>query len=407
MNIAICIPSPTFLSPQFALDSLPSVISYTKKNLKNLGEITVLWQSGVRTDRNRNVMLKRLLGHTVKWDYILWLDADMVYPEDILVKYFEKKTIDIMGCLYFKKVAPFAPVGYIKGNNPIKPFKILNPHMLKDNLIYEVDGIGYGGMLVNMKVYKQMGEDRWTKYGDDFHLPFNTDDHLTHDLEFCRNVQKHGFKVHLHSGVRPKHIGTIMVGEEHYTSMNPNLVKGKKYYTSDWLTEHLSIWYEVIRPEKNVKKILEIGCYEGRSTGWFLENFPDATVEVIDDFSASGYLLNKRSFEFFKHNIKQYQKRVIINLGKSQKILPLLKDKYDIIYVDGAHDYESVKIDIIYSWKLLREGGIIIFDDYRWKREGIDGRPKEAIDDFLENTGNLEVLSKEKQVIVRKIKHEK
>lgn len=46
----------------------------------------------------------------------------------------------------------------------------------------------------------------------------------------------------------------------------------------------------------------------------------------------------------------------------------------DIIYVDAGHEYESVLLDLRLYWSLLRPGGVMIMDDYRWPgvRKAID-----------------------------------
>lgn len=46
----------------------------------------------------------------------------------------------------------------------------------------------------------------------------------------------------------------------------------------------------------------------------------------------------------------------------------------DIIYVDAGHEYESVLLDLTLYWRLLRPGGVMIMDDYRWPgvRRAID-----------------------------------
>lgn len=37
---------------------------------------------------------------------------------------------------------------------------------------------------------------------------------------------------------------------------------------------------------------------------------------------------------------------------------------YDLIYVDGSHDYEDVKNDLNEAWKVLNPGGMMLVDDY-------------------------------------------
>lgn len=43
--------------------------------------------------------------------------------------------------------------------------------------------------------------------------------------------------------------------------------------------------------------------------------------------------------------------------------LPKLNEKYDLIHIDGCHNYNVAKQDILNSLKLSKPGTIIIFDD--------------------------------------------
>ena len=62
---------------------------------------------------------------------------------------------------------------------------------------------------------------------------------------------------------------------------------------------------------------------------------------------------------------------------------------YDLILVDAGHKAKDVLEDLIYSWPLLKEGGILIVDDYTWiPKHSSQGNvlldsPKLEIDAFL------------------------
>jgi predicted O-methyltransferase YrrM len=54
----------------------------------------------------------------------------------------------------------------------------------------------------------------------------------------------------------------------------------------------------------------------------------------------------------------------------------------DLVYIDAAHEYECVMRDIVNSWKSLRDGGILVLDDYlKWP--GVT----KAVDDFAASAG--------------------
>jgi len=75
--------------------------------------------------------------------------------------------------------------------------------------------------------------------------------------------------------------------------------------------------------------------------------------------------------------IKGYSQRVLRNLPP---------ESFDVIYIDGSHTGYDVLADAILAWELLKEDGVIIFDDYQWRRGGglpPELKPGPAIDAFL------------------------
>ena len=90
----------------------------------------------------------------------------------------------------------------------------------------------------------------------------------------------------------------------------------------------------------------------------------------------------------------------------------LLNEKYhnnrlfDIILIDSSHDSRDVIIDALFSWKLLKTNGILIFDDYIWnKMPNAWECPKLAIDKFINLfKDNLKILNTSTQIIIQKLK---
>jgi len=53
----------------------------------------------------------------------------------------------------------------------------------------------------------------------------------------------------------------------------------------------------------------------------------------------------------------------------SETVLPRLVQQgqvFDLIFIDGNHSFEHVFVDAFYSERLLKEGGILYFDDNNW-----------------------------------------
>ena len=61
---------------------------------------------------------------------------------------------------------------------------------------------------------------------------------------------------------------------------------------------------------------------------------------------------------------------------------------FDWIYLDGDHSYEGVLNDLNSSRRVVKDGGIILGDDYAWPFQK-HGKPgvTAAVDEFIENTG--------------------
>ncbi|MCT7952790.1 tetratricopeptide repeat protein [Ancylothrix sp. C2] len=173
-------------------------------------------------------------------------------------------------------------------------------------------------------------------------------------------------------------------------------------FPKDFFTNHISNWKKYLNlfAEKPGIKALEIGSFQGMSSCWLLDNIlthPSATITCIDPFWPS--------YEHcFDANIAKTNasSKVIKLKGISENVLSSLQPNfYDFIYIDGNYASDAALYDAVFSWKLLKVGGIIIFDDYLLS-EKIDNT-KTGIDLFLSwYESTLEVIYKDYQVFVKK-----
>lgn len=141
--------------------------------------------------------------------------------------------------------------------------------------------------------------------------------------------------------------------------------------------------------------LIEIGSYKGKSTCCFLFSNPTLKVEAIDIFTGSEehqeILKGKSTLEDFKKNLssKNFLNRVNINIGKSEDLFNNFKNEsIEALFIDGAHDYENVKKDIINYLPKLRRGGLIFGHDYS-EDEATDFQGlKQAIDEEIKSKPN-------------------
>jgi len=161
----------------------------------------------------------------------------------------------------------------------------------------------------------------------------------------------------------------------------------KKYkFTETWFDSMIPMWEQVFNSYQNIENILEIGCYEGRATVWLCENVlinktKNYQYDIVDTFKGSldesGMEGTKKRLEEenfiennFNYNISFFP-HINFNIykGFSQYVLPTfeIKEKYDFIYIDASHRADDTFVDVYFAHKLLKKGGILIFDDYGWK----------------------------------------
>jgi hypothetical protein len=168
---------------------------------------------------------------------------------------------------------------------------------------------------------------------------------------------------------------------------------GKAYRfpsSEDWVSRVSATWQKALAEYRGKPDVryLEIGLFEGRSAVWMFENIlthPTARLTGIDPFSDPFYSVKEpRSTtykEVFYSNLKATgaeEKAQIIEGYSQVELRKLPLESFDIIYIDGSHESSDVLEDGILSWRLLKEGGVLIFDDYGYRR-GV----RRAIDTFF------------------------
>lgn len=124
-------------------------------------------------------------------------------------------------------------------------------------------------------------------------------------------------------------------------------------------------------------EILEIGSFMGRSTSYLSTNIINSGKKVhvyaLDTFEGSSEHANlhwggESFFDIFKENCKPFLLAGILTPIKARSddanTLARFKDNhFQGIIIDGAHEYEPVKEDILNWWPKLKDGGSMVGDD--------------------------------------------
>lgn len=170
--------------------------------------------------------------------------------------------------------------------------------------------------------------------------------------------------------------------------LTPRLIGGHRvdsifHQTPDVALESLTQIVRAIansRPDKALR-IVEIGSWVGETAIAMVQGFGPAggTVYCVDHFEGSygdldGVLSEAvevlggpdKLLEHFKHNCgRYYGKEIKVIKGKSVDIAEGLDPQdADIIFIDAAHDYESVVADLNAWLPHLSFQGVMVGDDY-------------------------------------------
>ena len=142
------------------------------------------------------------------------------------------------------------------------------------------------------------------------------------------------------------------------------------------------------------RRIVEIGIYEGASSCFwsdFYMSHPESRLISIDPFTGSdehhakpeNYPELAQIELTARGNIAKSDNAAKIEIvkGCSWDVFPELNRRFggeawiDVLYIDGAHDSASVARDTTLYVPMVKEGGIVIFDDYGHPdvRRGVDG----------------------------------
>ena len=146
-------------------------------------------------------------------------------------------------------------------------------------------------------------------------------------------------------------------------------------------------------------RILEIGAYRGEATAWFLRNLcghAESRVYAVDTFEGSAEYTDtnfSKIEQAFQASIcaTGRQSRVVKLKMLSYKALLQLNTEFnrqpyfDVVLIDASHEAADVMMDGVMAFPLLKVGGVMIFDDYKWEKlVQAYYRPKVAIDGFID-----------------------
>ena len=160
-------------------------------------------------------------------------------------------------------------------------------------------------------------------------------------------------------------------------------------------------------------QFLQLGTFTGDASVWLLDNVltgENSTLDDVDSWQGSDEGVHNEMDFADVHRTYREKTQHYTNV-RSHKVYTetFLAERrtntYDFIYIDADHTAAGVIKDAVHSWRLLKPGGILAFDDYYWTSDkGIRYEPREAINFFCwSHYDELEMIEANEQVWVRKL----
>ena len=110
---------------------------------------------------------------------------------------------------------------------------------------------------------------------------------------------------------------------------------------------------------------------------------------------------NPYSLEAVRDLLKKFEKNVHLIQGNSNKVLNKMDmSKIDYVFLDGGHEYNTVKNDLDNCIEVIKKGGTVLCDDYNL---GSAPGVKDAIDEFVnKNQLNVDILCENRFAKIQK-----
>jgi hypothetical protein len=184
--------------------------------------------------------------------------------------------------------------------------------------------------------------------------------------------------------INPLDMSEFFVRNDEKLTFHPNDWNMPLPWISAFIFTHTTahFWGYSDKDPNNKPRVLQIGCAQG---GDAVENakmlkFPhiNGELHVIDWFKGNLTVDEEEEWFYREENAPLWRNHLeneaikfgvedIITIfeGDSREVIHQMKDNYyDIVFIDGGHEYDIVKSDIENGYKKLKPNGIMVLDDF-------------------------------------------
>lgn len=185
------------------MDQVPAPFCQSLAMLQKVGECSLVMKSGSLIYTSRNELATTAISEN--FDYVFWLDSDMVFRPDTLIRMMDtlkKNDFDILTGLYFRRVPPYSPVLFDRLRLIGEAADFTEYKEIPEG-IFEVGACGFGCVLMTTEVFMSVQ----AKHGHMFSPIGNNGE----DVSFCWRARDCGYKIYCDPSVICGHVGYSVV----------------------------------------------------------------------------------------------------------------------------------------------------------------------------------------------------
>lgn len=162
------------------------------------------------------------------------------------------------------------------------------------------------------------------------------------------------------------------------------------HFGEDWFT-YPELYREMVKRFPSDSKFVEIGSWKGKSSAFMSVEIANSGKKIdfycVDTFEGSAEHQNNPElshlYNIFKDNMKPvegyYQDMKMTSMEAVQKFE---NESIDFVFIDGSHEYEDIKDDIISWLPKVKRGGVLAGHDYYFPPQPLNWRMSAVVNSF-------------------------
>lgn len=204
MKVFIAVPS---------MDTIPALFAQSLALLQRDCEVQIGWEVGSLVYHARNNLARQALKTDA--DYVLWLDSDMVFAPDTLIrmlKVCKDNDIDFLTAVCFRRKPPYTPCLFDRLEKVEKGASYTALMSVPEGL-FKVGGCGFAGVLMASAVLLSVQ----SKFNGRMFDPM---DGFGEDVSFCWRARQCGYEIWCDSSIEFGHVGNCIVTRGYFEAYN-------------------------------------------------------------------------------------------------------------------------------------------------------------------------------------------